>query len=75
MPIVRKKNLYRLTVNVPKELLEKIKDIAEVKGLTTTQLIVFMMNRYIDEREMTEYLPKLIDVLVTNKDKIENLDV
>lgn len=67
-----RRNIKKLIINIPEELNEKIVDIASLKGLTKTQMVLFAINKYIDERETTEYLPKMIDILYKYQDKLIN---
>lgn len=72
--ISRNKNLVRINLALPKEIIEKVTDIAELKGVTRTQVILMALSNYIDQREVIEYTPRLIELLKKEQDKeIEEL--
>ena len=70
----RNKNLVRMNIGLPKEIMEKVIDIANMKGITRTQLILMAVSNYIDQREVIEYTPRLIELLKKEQEKeIEEL--
>ena len=67
--ISRNKNLVRMNIGLPKEIMEKVIDIANMKGITRTQLILMAVSNYIDQREAIEYTPRLIELLKKEQEK------
>lgn len=67
--ISRNKNLVRMNIGLPKEIMEKVIDIANMKGITRTQLILMAVSNYIDQREVIEYTPRLIELLKKEQEK------
>lgn len=74
MAVNRKKNLRKIAINFPNEILEKLEDIAELKGVTRTQMIIMACSNYIDQRETFEYLPKLLTIAQEEKEKQDKKD-
>lgn len=72
--ISKRKNLTRINLALPKEIIEKVTDIAELKGITRTQVILMALSNYIDQREVIEYTPRLIELLKKEQQNdIDNL--
>lgn len=62
-------NLIRVNLNIPKEMLEKIEDIGNMKGLNRTQTILMALSNFIDTKESLYYMPKMIEILKKEQQK------
>ena len=62
-------NLVRVNLNIPKEMLEKIEDIGNMKGLNRTQTILMALSNFIDTKESLDYMPKMIEILKKEQQK------
>lgn len=56
MKTQKKSNLVRINLNIPKEMLEKIEDIGNTKGLNRTQTIYMALSNFIDAKESLDLL-------------------
>ena len=56
MKTQKNSNLVRINLNIPKEMLEKIEDIGNTKGLNRTQTIYMALSNFIDAKESLDLL-------------------
>ena len=60
-----KKNieLKRVNMNLPADLVQKVIEYGESKGLNTTSAYIVLLNQALDQKETIENLPFMIDFL------------
>lgn len=65
-----KKNieLTRVNINLPTNLVERVKEYALKMGLNTTNAYVVLLNNGLDQKRTIDFLGKLIENLPENKD-------
>lgn len=56
MKTPKNSNLVRVNLNIPKQMLEKIEDIGNTKGLNRTQTIYMALSNFIDAKESLDLL-------------------
>lgn len=62
MPKLEKElKLTRVNYNLPTVLVEKVKDYSIKLGIPTTQGVVLLLNKALEQNDMMEQLPKLIN--------------
>ena len=59
----------RVTLNIPKEIDDYIRDEANRRGIAKTHMIVFALSWYRDYNRSMDLMPKLIDKLDINSEK------
>lgn len=69
MKTPKNSNLVRVNLNIPKEMLEKIEDIGNMKGLNRTQTILMALSNFIDTKESLDYMPKIIEIIKKEQQK------
>lgn len=70
-----KKNieLKRVNMNLPADLVQKVIEYGESKGLNTTSAYIVLLNQALDQKETIENLPFMIDFLKSEMVKsVEN---
>lgn len=65
-----KKNieLTKVNVNLPTNLVERVKDYALKMGINTTNAYVVLLNNGLDQKKTIDFLSKLIENLPENED-------
>lgn len=69
MKTQKNSNLVKINLNIPKQMLEKIEDIGNMKGLNRTQTIYMALSNFIDTKESLDYMPKMIEILKKEQQK------
>lgn len=69
MKASKNSNLVRVNLNIPQEMLEKIEDIGNMKGLNRTQTILMALSNFIDTKESLDYMPKMIEIIKKEQEK------
>ena len=52
-------NLTRVSMNIPSELNDKVKEYAEKNGLNTTSAFIVLLNKAFDDNDNLELLPHM----------------
>lgn len=59
----------RVTLNIPKEVDDYVREEAERRGIAKTHMIIFALSWYRDYNRSMDLMPKLIDKLDMNIEK------
>ncbi len=65
--MAKKKNveLVRVSINLPSSIVEKVKDFGESLGLNTTSAYIVLLNQALEQKDMLNQLPNLMNALTT----------
>lgn len=58
-----KNNLVRININVPKKILQQVKEYANEMGLNTTAAINILLKRALEQSDVVEKLPELLTLI------------
>ena len=69
-----KKELTRVSINLPSSLVEEVTKIADDKNLPVTQTYILLLNNAIQSDKMIKAMPDLLSSLVDLKEINKKLD-
>lgn len=73
MTAKKKIELKRVNMNLPADLVQRVIEYGESKGLNTTSAYIVLLNQALDQKETIENLPFMIDFLKSEMVKsVEN---
>ena len=73
MKTKKKIELKRVNMNLPADLVQRVIEYGESKGLNTTSAYIVLLNQALDQKETIENLPFMIDFLKSEMVKsVEN---
>lgn len=56
----------RVILNIPSELDELYKELAEKRGIPKTSMIVYAMSWFLDYSKTIDLMPKMVDALIAS---------
>lgn len=69
-------DLKRVNINLPNNLVERVKEYAEDLGINTTSAYIFLLNQALNQNSQIQSLPVMIDMynqIMSNPKLIETL--
>ena len=54
--------LKRVNINLPSNLVDRVKDYADNLGVNTTSAYIFLLNQALNQLDQIQYMPVLADV-------------
>lgn len=58
-----KRNITRVNMNLPSDLVEKVKGYANSLGLPITQAYTVLINMALEQKEVISSMPKMIELI------------
>lgn len=55
--------LKRVNMNLPADLVQRVIDYGDSKGLNTTNAYIVLLNQALDQIDTIEYLPHIVDAI------------
>lgn len=65
----RKVKLIRVNLNVPEDLMEKVKEFGASMGLNNTSAINVLLKKALEQNDVMEKLPQMMSLLVELQNK------
>ncbi len=69
-----KVELKRVSINLPKDLVQRVEEYGEMKGLNTTSAFIILLNQALDAKDTIDNLPYLIELLKSEISKNQSLN-
>lgn len=66
----KNKNTVRVILNVPEELNKTFTELANRRGLTKSNMIIYAMSWFLDYSKSMDMMPKLIDLVKINNEDL-----
>lgn len=65
--------LRRVSINLPSNLVDRVKEYGDSLGINTTSAYIVLLNQALDQKDTMNYLP-LLPQLLTMVDKVKESD-
>lgn len=84
MANTKKIDLMRVNINLPIAVVNRVKEYADKLGINTTSAYIVLLNQALDQKEMTDNLPAMINImkqldnlkdLTISEDKLKSLNM
>lgn len=69
MAKIEKRELTRVNMNLPTEIVEKVKEYAQNLGLPVTQAYTVLINMALEQKEVISSMPKMIELIQKFEEK------
>ena len=60
---IKKNDLVRVNINIPVNVLERVKAYANEIGIPVTQAYIVLINSGLEQRELVSKMPKLLEMM------------